>query len=154
RREIASQGAPVAVHATGCSGMCYADVQVTWQRAGRPDVTWNRVTPAETPTLVALAAGGQPAAPLPDAFVWTPEPRDALPGVARIPFLAGQRRVLLEPTGRVRPADADAALLRGGYRGLARALALPPDAVSAEVEQAGLGGRGGAYFPAARKWAL
>jgi NADH-quinone oxidoreductase subunit F len=40
----------------------------------------------------------------------------------------------------------------GGGRGLERALALTPDEVTAEVDLAGLRGRGGAGFPTARKW--
>jgi formate dehydrogenase iron-sulfur subunit len=41
---------------------------------------------------------------------------------------------------------------RGGYSGLDRALAGPPDAVVREVEVSQLRGRGGAGFPAGKKW--
>ncbi len=44
-------------------------------------------------------------------------------------------------------------LRSGGYGGLRRALAIGPRATLAEVEASGLVGRGGAAFPAARKWA-
>ncbi len=43
---------------------------------------------------------------------------------------------------------------RGGLRALRKARALEPDAVIAEVEAAGLRGRGGAFFPTGRKWAF
>jgi len=44
-------------------------------------------------------------------------------------------------------------LRRGGYAALARALSeLGPEGVLAEVKQANLLGRGGAYFPTAAKW--
>lgn len=41
----------------------------------------------------------------------------------------------------------------GGYQGLRKALTLPPAEVQALVTQANLNGRGGAGFPAGRKWA-
>lgn len=40
----------------------------------------------------------------------------------------------------------------GGYQSLARARELPPEAVVAQVDAAGLRGRGGSGFPTARKW--
>ena len=40
----------------------------------------------------------------------------------------------------------------GGFAALERALAMPPDAVVAEIEASALRGRGGAGFPAGRKW--
>ena len=40
----------------------------------------------------------------------------------------------------------------GGYQALAKALAMTPDAVAAEVKEASLLGRGGAGFPAGVKW--
>ncbi|HSK24703.1 MAG TPA: NADH-ubiquinone oxidoreductase-F iron-sulfur binding region domain-containing protein [Egicoccus sp.] len=46
----------------------------------------------------------------------------------------------------------DAHLAAGGGRGLAHALEIRPDEVIAEVDRAGLRGRGGAGFPTARKW--
>jgi NADH:ubiquinone oxidoreductase subunit F (NADH-binding) len=41
---------------------------------------------------------------------------------------------------------------RGGYQALERALRLGPDGIVAEIEASGLRGRGGAAFPAGRKW--
>ncbi len=42
----------------------------------------------------------------------------------------------------------------GGYQGLRKALTLHPEAVAAEVDAASLLGRGGAGFPAGRKWSM
>ncbi len=42
----------------------------------------------------------------------------------------------------------------GGFRALAKARALAPDDVIAELEASGLRGRGGAFFPTGRKWAF
>jgi NADH-quinone oxidoreductase subunit F len=43
-------------------------------------------------------------------------------------------------------------LATGGYEGLRRALAQPPEDVAALVKEANLQGRGGAGFPAGTKW--
>ncbi len=45
-------------------------------------------------------------------------------------------------------------LATGGYEGLRAALARTPEAVAAEVDAASLLGRGGAGFPAGRKWSM
>jgi NADH-quinone oxidoreductase subunit F len=45
-------------------------------------------------------------------------------------------------------------LSTGGYEGLRRALSIGQEAVRAEVDKASLLGRGGAGFPAGRKWSM
>jgi NADH-quinone oxidoreductase subunit F len=45
-------------------------------------------------------------------------------------------------------------LATGGYEGLRKALTMYPEAVAAEVDAASLLGRGGAGFPAGRKWSM
>ncbi len=46
------------------------------------------------------------------------------------------------------------ALATGGYEGLKKALKMTPEAICAEVDAASLLGRGGAGFPAGRKWSM
>ena len=45
-------------------------------------------------------------------------------------------------------------LATGGYEGLKKALAMKPEEVAAEVDAVSLLGRGGAGFPAGRKWSM
>ena len=48
----------------------------------------------------------------------------------------------------------DAYLAAGGYQGLRKALDMGREAVQAEVDAANIAGRGGAGFPAGRKWSM
>ena len=60
---------------------------------------------------------------------------------------------LLRRVGLVDPYSLEAYRANGGYRALARAIEIGPEAVIAEVTASGLMGRGGAAFPTGRKWA-
>ena len=59
---------------------------------------------------------------------------------------------LLRRVGVVDPASLDDYRAHGGYRALRRALELGPEGVIREVSDSKLVGRGGAAFPAGRKW--
>ena len=66
----------------------------------------------------------------------------------------GETRVLL-PDPRVADGDpTEAAFAAGAFPALQDALSRTPEAVLAEIEASGLRGRGGAGFPAGRKWRL
>jgi len=54
--------------------------------------------------------------------------------------------------GQLDPADVDDYVTVGGYASLADALSGSPEDVIDRVLESGLQGRGGAYFPPARKW--
>ncbi len=56
--------------------------------------------------------------------------------------------------GSAAPETLEHYRARGGYGGFQRARAMEPDAVVADVEAAGLLGRGGAGFPTGAKWRL
>jgi NADH-quinone oxidoreductase subunit F len=66
----------------------------------------------------------------------------------------GEVRVLLARAGQIDPDSLDSARAQGAYQALQRARAGSPEAVIAEVDAAGLLGRGGAGFPAGRKWRM
>ena len=65
----------------------------------------------------------------------------------------GETRVALSLCGQVDPFRIDSYLERGGYAALRRAVCeRSPTDIVAEIERAGLRGRGGAGFPTAAKW--
>jgi NADH:ubiquinone oxidoreductase subunit F (NADH-binding)/NADH:ubiquinone oxidoreductase subunit E len=128
----------LALGETGCPGLCWAAPLVALEEEGTTRLLAGPVTAADAPALAEALAGGRP---------------DALPLIDPT-ALGAQRRVLMARCGVTDPGDIADAIRRGAYRTLARALAAGrPEAVIEELRQAGLAGRGGAYFPAAVKWA-
>ena len=69
-----------------------------------------------------------------------------------IPFYKAQQRIALGGNGEIAPESMEDYLAAGGYAALAKALAMDPEAIIAEIETSGLRGRGGGGFPTARKW--
>ncbi|HUO49409.1 MAG TPA: NADH-quinone oxidoreductase subunit F, partial [Acidimicrobiales bacterium] len=63
-------------------------------------------------------------------------------------------RILTSRLGRDDSHTLAGYLASGGYEGLRKALTMTPEAVAAEVDAVSLLGRGGAGFPAGRKWAM
>ncbi len=74
-------------------------------------------------------------------------------GIEGIDFYQKQFRIVLRNCGVIDPDKIDEYIARDGYRALERALfEMKPADVIAEVTKSGLRGRGGAGFPAGKKW--
>ncbi len=116
---------------TGCDGACFNAPQVLLSDPVKGLTRYSRVTPDRASLI---ARGFEP------------------PDTESAPFFHHQHRVALDLCGLLDPSDVEDYIMHGGYAGLARALAMTPEEVIAEVEVSGLRGRGGAYFPAALKW--
>ena len=124
----------VEVVAVGSDGAYELSPRVSIERPGGAIIRLDRVTPER-----AARAAAEPVS----AAVSEADYGD---------FWTAQRRLLLGNTGEADPESLDAYLAGGGYTGLERALSMTPEEVIDEVLRAGLLGRGGAYFPAGRKW--
>ncbi|MDR1726589.1 MAG: 4Fe-4S binding protein [Acidobacteriota bacterium] len=143
----------------GCIGYCQKEVIVDVAPSGGPRIAYAGVTPENIDGLLAdVLCRGRAGHPL--ALGWHADP-DAAPSVApdgvpalhTIPFFARQQKVVLENCGVIDPVSLDAALARGAFRGLSRALSLmTPAEVCDTVLASGLKGRGGGGFPTGRKW--
>ena len=70
-----------------------------------------------------------------------------------IPFLKLQTRIVLENCGNIDAESIDEYIAIGGFSALSKALfEMTPETVIDEVDKSGLRGRGGAGFPAGKKW--
>ncbi|HEX4441052.1 MAG TPA: NAD(P)H-dependent oxidoreductase subunit E [Thermoanaerobaculia bacterium] len=130
-----------------CLGQCERGPAVLFQRSGsaaRDTV----VAPCDAEAVIAGlqtpapgAAGTAPAA-VHDGSTSAHQTRDS----------RRDSLLLLSRVGRVDPTSLDAYRTHGGYAALKRAFELGPEGVLRETLESKLMGRGGAAFPAGRKW--
>jgi NADH-quinone oxidoreductase subunit F len=128
---------------TSCLGLCERAPAALLSVAGeRP---WEKViAPADATTLIDVlrGEGEEPLETTPDSFrAEISVPQAGQPGLR-----------LLRRIGRIDPGSLDDYRAHGGYEALRLALAMGWDWVVREVVASKLVGRGGAAFPAGRKW--
>jgi NADH:ubiquinone oxidoreductase subunit F (NADH-binding)/(2Fe-2S) ferredoxin len=129
----------------GCDGACFAAPQVLVTSASGDILRYANVSPADVPSLIETITSSNTAQQELPPFV-----KGGRGDLA--PFFNHQTRLLLTRCGQIDPTNINEYLVSGGYNGLNAALSQSPDEVIQIVLDAGLLGRGGAYFPAARKW--
>lgn len=166
-RKVANAAA-VTVKGVGCLGPCsegpllaidagdgsrlFGLVNLGDPSLGSPDGEQAGAIPALTASLQQVLQGRSAAALEQALQNWQP-PR-AIAIAADDPFLALQRRLVLERCGRIDPSEIDDALALGAYRQLAAVLERnAPAAVIALLRRSSLRGRGGAGYPTGLKWA-
>jgi len=147
KRDIKADIIPV-----GCMGLCYAEPLVEIIKPGKPSVFYGNLTPELIPEIVEdyLVADNH----RPDLALGT-RGEGSLPGVPRLfdlPVLKHQVRVLLRNCGSIDPKNINHYVANGGYEGLNKALKMNAQEIIDEIKNSGLRGRGGAGFPAGRKW--
>ncbi len=152
RSELRKIGKRARIAGVGCLGLCYAEPMIEVSLPGGPSVLYGDVTPAAAKRIVRSHIGkGKPRTDLALA-VMNGVPLDGVPKFGELPMLQGQVRIVTRNCGRIDPDKIEHYIANGGYEGLAKALAMSPEDVIAEVERSGLRGRGGAGFPTGRKW--
>lgn len=121
----------------GCDGACFAAPQVVVTHPSGQSGRFLNVDTGDLPQLVESLSA---------------EATEALDQTGLGHFFSGQTRLLLSQCGRTDPTRIDEYIMSGGYGSFSEVLLRPPQEVIEQVLDAELLGRGGAYFPAARKW--
>ena len=122
--------------ATGCDGACFAAPQVVVNEPDGRTRHYSRIAPSDVPAILAVLGDGE-----------VLRPTSELEG-----FFTPQHLQVMSWCGQLDPADVYDYVAVGGYASLADALSRTPEEVIDQVLESGLQGRGGAYFPPARKW--
>jgi NADH:ubiquinone oxidoreductase subunit F (NADH-binding)/(2Fe-2S) ferredoxin len=150
-REIAAQGLQVDVNiglkTTGCHGYCENGPLVALMPKG---ILYLKVKEKDVPEIVEKSIKGDETI---ERLIYKDKNTGELVAQYReIPFYKHQHRIALRNIGDIDPTNIDDYILKGGYDGLAKALAMDGDAIISEIEKSGLRGRGGGGFPAGTKW--
>lgn len=136
------------IKTTGCQGLCALGPLVQIMPQG---LFYNRVKPADVEEIVQKTIMEKE--PVERLLYKDPNTGESLHTEADIPFYKLQHRLILKNIGNIDPTDIHDKIAVGGYQALAKALfTMTPEEVVSEVERSGLRGRGGAGFPAGRKW--
>ncbi len=150
REEIAKRGleGKVDIKETGCPGFCEKGTIVIIYPQG---IHYVQVRPEDVPEIVEKTlVRGEIAERL---LYQDPETGERIAYESEIPFYKHQQRLLLANNSKIDPKNIEDYIALGGYSALAKALFdMTPEQVLEEVKKANLRGRGGAGFPAGRKW--
>jgi bidirectional [NiFe] hydrogenase diaphorase subunit len=137
-QSVADAGLEERVHVcgVGCLRLCCEGPLVQVDPDGP---LYEKVTPADAPSIVAALNGGA---------------ATARRGDPHRPFFTGQMPIVLANSGVIEPERIESYLAAGGYEALHDVLhERTPAQVVEEVQRSGLRGRGGAGYPTGLKWA-
>ena len=136
----------VGVVKSGCQGLCELGPLMRVEPYGYQYVHVQVEDCKEIVSRTVLA--GQPV-----EHLFYRHGEEVCPRPEDIPFLNQQTRIVLENCGKIDAESIDEYIAVGGFSALTKALTeMTPQEVIDEVTKSGLRGRGGAGFPAGKKW--
>jgi len=146
--EASMAGVALEIVKTGCQGFCQKGPVLKIEPA---DIFYQRVKPHDVSQIFNYTiCGNTPYRPSLYRDTILTEP---IPTIEALPYYKKQFRIALRNNGNIDPRRIDHYISVGGYSALEKALSsMTPDDVLEEVKRANLRGRGGAGFPAGKKW--
>ena len=143
---------------TGCVGYCAKEVIVDIKLPGHPRISYAEVKPEDVPELIEKTIENKQIVPDKTLGVYKTNGStgwDNVESIEKIPFFRKQKKVVLANCGVIDPESIDQYIAKGGYQGMKKDVTMmKPADVIADVLNAGLRGRGGGGFLAAKKWEL
>lgn len=168
--EVKRQKVKADVISVGCNGLCYAEPIVEVIRAGKPRITYGKVSVERVVELVKSIKTG---AVIKDLILMRHDEEKSALGTASIKYAKGklpkayagikeyrklafyrnQMRFISGNAGTISPESIEEYSAMNGYESLAKAVnIMSPEEVIKEVSLSKLRGRGGAGFPTGVKW--
>ncbi len=145
----AGLGDKVELKTTGCHGYCEKGPLAVVRPEG---ILYQRVKEKHLADIVnkTIAKGEV----LDKLLFFDPATKERVKLEKDVPFYKLQERLVFGDNGYIDPTSIEDYLGIGGYQALEKVLTgMDAEKVVAEVEEAGLRGRGGGGFPTGRKWA-
>lgn len=146
--EAAKRGITLDVVKTGCQGLCQKGPVMKVEPEG---IFYQKVKPEHARSIMSYTVAG--GIPFRQSLYRNNILEEPIPEMTNVPFYKKQLRIALRNNGLIDPRNIYHYIAVGGYKALEKALgSMSPDDVLAEVDRANLRGRGGAGFPAGKKW--
>jgi NADH-quinone oxidoreductase subunit F len=138
----------VDIRETGCPGFCERGPLIVIHPE---EICYLRVQPSDAKEIVSATILGKKVI---DRLLYVdPLTGEKIVRESEIPFYKNQKRHLIGNNIKIDPKNIDDYLAVGGYSALAKALTQKsPEQVVEMVKDSKLRGRGGAGFPAGKKW--
>lgn len=148
KKEATTKGIDIEIVKTGCQGMCQKGPNIKVEPS---NIYYQRIKPHQASSLITYTF--QHGFPYREGLYRQDIASEPALEMTDLPFYKKQVRIALRNNDKIDPTNINHYIAVGGYAALEKALStMTPDDVLNEIDRANLRGRGGAGFPAGKKW--